>query len=232
MAIQIINIGSFANDGTGDDLRVAFEKVNANFAELNLTRGQNNTASNVGTGAGVYKEKIGVDLRLRSLKAGSGITISTPTVSDTEITITNNRNNFSTLVADSGSIVAASGTASASILGGIGITTSVVGGNLVITNDYSNYDLATDLSPTLAANLDANNFDIINVDNITANNVDSLVYGIDIRNINSNINIFDFGNFIGSYSNLLAWLLATSPYGDMGTFSLPSEYGIDGGVLT
>jgi len=37
MAIQNINIGAYANDGTGDDLRSAFEKVNANIAELYST---------------------------------------------------------------------------------------------------------------------------------------------------------------------------------------------------
>jgi hypothetical protein len=34
MAIQTINLGSYANDGSGDDLRTAFNKVNANFALL------------------------------------------------------------------------------------------------------------------------------------------------------------------------------------------------------
>jgi hypothetical protein len=34
MANQIINIGTFPNDGTGDPLRTAFEKVNENFDEL------------------------------------------------------------------------------------------------------------------------------------------------------------------------------------------------------
>lgn len=34
MAIQYINIGSLANDGSGDPLRTAFAKVNNNFAEL------------------------------------------------------------------------------------------------------------------------------------------------------------------------------------------------------
>jgi len=34
MAIQTINIGQYANDGSGDDLRTAFTKVNANFALL------------------------------------------------------------------------------------------------------------------------------------------------------------------------------------------------------
>ena len=31
MALQTINVGNFANDGTGDDLRTAFIKVNQNF---------------------------------------------------------------------------------------------------------------------------------------------------------------------------------------------------------
>jgi len=34
MTIQTINIGSSANDGTGDQLRTAFDKINDNFGEL------------------------------------------------------------------------------------------------------------------------------------------------------------------------------------------------------
>ena len=34
MAKQTINIGTTANDGTGDQLRSAFDKVNDNFTEL------------------------------------------------------------------------------------------------------------------------------------------------------------------------------------------------------
>ena len=34
MAKQVINIGAAANDGTGDPLRTAFDKVNDNFTEL------------------------------------------------------------------------------------------------------------------------------------------------------------------------------------------------------
>lgn len=34
MAQQVINIGAVANDGTGDPVRVAFTKCNANFSEL------------------------------------------------------------------------------------------------------------------------------------------------------------------------------------------------------
>ena len=34
MAQQTVSIGSSANDGTGDPLRTAFTKINANFTEL------------------------------------------------------------------------------------------------------------------------------------------------------------------------------------------------------
>jgi len=34
ISLQQINLGGYANDGTGDDLRTAFEKVNGNFSEI------------------------------------------------------------------------------------------------------------------------------------------------------------------------------------------------------
>lgn len=37
MSQQIINIGALPNDGTGDPLRTAFEKINNNFTELYST---------------------------------------------------------------------------------------------------------------------------------------------------------------------------------------------------
>ena len=70
MAIQTINIGNIVNDGLGDDLRTAFEKVNANFAELATT--SSTTASNVGgVGVGVFKQKRGADLEFKKLVAGN-----------------------------------------------------------------------------------------------------------------------------------------------------------------
>ena len=37
MAILTVNIGTSANKGDGDPLRVAFDKINKNFAELDVT---------------------------------------------------------------------------------------------------------------------------------------------------------------------------------------------------
>ena len=73
--ISTINIGNIVNDGLGDDLRTAFQKVNANFATLNndLTI----TASNLGTvGETVFKQKTGTNLEFRKLVAGNKITIT------------------------------------------------------------------------------------------------------------------------------------------------------------
>jgi len=74
MAIQTINIGNAVNDGLGDDLRTAFQKVNSNFSDLQ--QGLTVTASNIGaTGFGVFKEKIGNDLQFKNLVPGTKIQI-------------------------------------------------------------------------------------------------------------------------------------------------------------
>jgi uncharacterized protein YkvS len=75
MAIQTINIGNVVNDGLGDDLRTAFQKVNANFSDLSaqLTI----TASNVGTtGVGVFKQKAGTNLEFKNLVSGTKIILN------------------------------------------------------------------------------------------------------------------------------------------------------------
>ena len=52
MAKQTINIGTTANDKTGDPLRTAFTKVNANFTELYTALGTvpNGTKTATATG--------------------------------------------------------------------------------------------------------------------------------------------------------------------------------------
>lgn len=56
MAIQTINLGNYANDGTGDDLRTAFEKVNNNFTLLGGTVTIADGA-NLGSGTGIFAQR-------------------------------------------------------------------------------------------------------------------------------------------------------------------------------
>jgi len=76
MTIQQVNLGTYANDGTGDDLRTAFDKVNKNFVELYGSSGIVNGV-NLGPGAGLFKDKNGVNLEFRTLTSDASITITT-----------------------------------------------------------------------------------------------------------------------------------------------------------
>lgn len=70
MAIQTINIGNQVNDGLGDDLRTAFQKVNANFTELS-TQLTVTVGLAPGTGISLFKEKVGAELVFKGLVSGT-----------------------------------------------------------------------------------------------------------------------------------------------------------------
>jgi len=72
MAKQTINIGTTANDGTGDPLRTAFTKINENFTELYGDDGDSNTlAANLDiNGWNIVSTRSNEDIRI--LPAGTG----------------------------------------------------------------------------------------------------------------------------------------------------------------
>jgi hypothetical protein len=109
MAIQTINIGNQVNDGLGDDLRTAFQKVNANFTDLNASL--TITASNLGTtGKGIFKEKVDSDLKFKSLVEGNYITIDDS--SSSVLVIANSMpDSFYKIDTDSGTLEAKNATA-------------------------------------------------------------------------------------------------------------------------
>lgn len=103
MAIQTINIGNVVNDGLGDDLRTAFQKVNANFSDLSaqLTI----TAVNINdTGVGVFKEKVGAELRFKKLVSGTKMLL---TDTDTSIVVNSTApDSFTRIDTDAGVMLA------------------------------------------------------------------------------------------------------------------------------
>lgn len=78
MTIKTINTGVYPNDGTGDDLRTAFQKINENFAELTNFSGISNGA-NVGSGQGVFAGKNSYTLEFKSLTSTDNSVVLTHT---------------------------------------------------------------------------------------------------------------------------------------------------------
>ena len=75
MPIQPIIIGNYANDGTGDDLRTAFDKVNKNFASLTSGLVAVTSGANVGTGTGIYKDTNLTTLEFKKINSANNSVI-------------------------------------------------------------------------------------------------------------------------------------------------------------
>ena len=234
MAIQTINIGNIANDGTGDDLRVAFAKVNSNFDDLDTRLLSSDTieAENLGSsGEGLFAQRSDNVLQFRSLVAGEGITLT----GTGNTVVVNSSIGLTTLnfVSDSGSIVASAGANSVNINGGQNIDTRVTGSQIFFDVDGTNL-VQQDTAPVLGGSLNANNNDIINGGSFTASQfngpLEGLVYGIDIRNLNQATSGFDFGGIQQSADSFLDFLILDSDV-DFGTFAVPNPIEVDRGAL-
>jgi hypothetical protein len=236
MAVQLINIGFNANDGTGDDLREAFIKVNQNFEELEIRNDEKTSATNLGNvGEGIFAQVNNYQLQFKKLVAGKDILLSS---NPDRILIEANGGLKRLLVqAETGSIILEE-VAELSIFGGQNINTSMLNG--VITINYDGpLSLQDDNMPTLGAPLNANGKDINFVNAITANtvasnvvgNVVGLVHNIDIRNINQYFdNYFDFGEISQNVNNIIDWVMLQTVI-DMGTITNPDLKTIDGGSI-
>ena len=232
MAIQNINIGNIANDGTGDDLREAFIKVNNNFTELNTSvTSVNLQAENLGTGTGLFAQKTDNTLQFKSLQAGAGITI-TPGGNTVSITADSGLTQL-IVISDDESIILPGGGQSVNIQGGTNVQTKVESGNFKI-NVTGNGLVELDTSPKLGGNLDVDGKNITNGGTVTATNfngaLEGLVYGIDIRNISSSLLDFDMGGVELTATNVMDFIILTTDY-DMGTYASPQAVSIEGGTF-
>lgn len=173
MAIQTINIGTIANDGTGDDLREAFVKVNNNFTELDSRSAENTTAANLGSaGEGLFAQLANTELQFKKIKAGQGITLASDANS---VTVTSTATGLPSLqvFADNNNVTLDANGNTLTLAGGGLTTTNLSGSTITITSTTS---LQTDSTPRLTADLDVQNNDIINVGNLVGN-----VHGLDVR---------------------------------------------------
>lgn len=229
MAITSINVGNIANDGTGDDLREAFIKVNNNFAEVDsrLTT-LPVSGQNLGSGEGLYAGVNDNTLQFKSLVAGSNVSITSTSTQVTVNAATGITNFF--LISDNGSINVGGQTLAIAGDPSSPISTRVAGDNLFIEMGTTGI-VSRDTNPTLSANLDANYKNIVRASSITASsfagNLTGLVHGIDIRDINVYFDDYwDFGGIIDTvdYSSILEWIIGNTDV-DLGPL-------VGAGVLT
>ena len=229
MAVQLINIGNVANDGTGDDLREAMIKINNNFEELDLRDDEQTSGLNIGFGTELFKQKIGYELQFKTLSAGTDITFTE--VNDVisiaadggikTLELTSDGNTYS--VPDIGNL---------QILGGENIGTNIVDGKLYVSYTGPT-EVVDDATPTLGGNLDADSNNISNVATLTADSVISnltgLVHGIDIRTFLAP-NAADFGFINPTISNLLEYIVYNTDI-EWGSINFPNSATLDLGAI-
>tara|TARA_B100000424_G_scaffold205723_1_gene162837 strand:- start:489 stop:1166 length:678 start_codon:yes stop_codon:yes gene_type:complete len=225
MAQSGINIGQLANDGTGDDLREAFIKVNNNFTELYARSPESTTAINLvaddATTAGLFAQKSSQELQFKSLKAGPNVSLST---SNNQITITSSGIVSILFTTDAGSVGPINASGVARFLGTGGVATTGSGTDVTIDSK-----LERETSPKLTTTLNLNNQNVTNGGTITATNFEGLIKGKDASDIDSIVG-FDFGSMDGKISNILQWLEADNEV-NFGTINTPASKEVDIGSI-
>lgn len=215
MALQTINLGNLANDGTGDDLRVAFEKVNYNFSTLEIAASDITGASNLGTaGSTVFKETINRDLKFRRILGNNGITV---TETDTSIVVNGSTIPSSIITSDSGSL-----------LFNPGDTINITGSsNISIGIDNNTKTITITGSLVLLDNdLDADNNNIVNVGSINGIDWDDQIAALFVN--------LDFGPIPSNITSFIDFIRNANDV-DMGTIAAPSltvlDFGPSGSFL-
>lgn len=226
MAVQLVNIGRIANDGTGDDLREAFIKINQSLEDLDLRIDDKTEGLNLGSGAGVFKQRTGYNLEYKSLTGSNDVVI---TNNPTELAFTIDPNfGARPVVADTGTAtIPARGTLRINGSGGITTIADDASGTVTIAG---NATLASDTNPALTANLNANGFAILNVGVLHGNNILSNVYDIDIRTLNDLYVNLDFGEIIENKNNFVDFFKSLVD-ADYGTLTGPTTLNTDDGLL-
>lgn len=230
MAINPINVGNAANDGTGDDLREAFIKINQNFQLLDGIAEQ--VGSNLGSsGAEVYSTTTNNTLYFRRLVSGNNIQL---TQLDNTIVVENTmpESRF-TIVTNSGSMISGAGI-NYNILGADAITVSANENTKTITITGS---LLQDTTPELGGNLAGNNRNITGINALTATTVNATnllttnIGGVNYQErLGRYITSFDLGELDQPVESILDWVILQTGI-DFGTIATPSVGDVDFGSI-
>ena len=137
MARQEINIGSNANDGTGDPLRTAFDKINDNIGEIYTNLG-GDSLSNLGH-TGNTLQSLDTNGNIVLSPNGTG-TVELPAISFNDNNITGSRSNENLNISASGTgnvnVASAMTTIGQTITGNITVTgNETITGNVTITGN-------------------------------------------------------------------------------------------------
>ena len=248
---RLVDVGDVANDGSGDDLREAFIKINENIQYVGDRIGEAVTGLNLGTGDPIYKSVANAQLSFRSIGAAGNLSVST--VNDV-ITLRFNPNsavNFNGQdITGIGDIIAdfihadVTGNVIGDLRGSVfaddstlvidGITGQLFGtlhGNVTgnITGDVLG-DLTGDVTGNVLGDV------IGDVTGNVSGNLTGLVRTapnntfVDVNNIENRINTFDYGVINPVFVDPISYYLYAVGT-DMGTFNNPSEFGIDAGSI-
>lgn len=219
MALQTINLGTAVNDGTGDDLRTAFEKVVANFQYLNNQITVPVTAENLGVYAsqGLFKEKTNTVLKFKSVAAGDNIEIQT-TDDTLFISTTEGLDLKDFNIANVGNI---------NIKGTLNLAPGSPGLFGPTSGVHVGIMQGTVYGPANSFGLQG---DVVgrnpNVGYLSADYQPARIDGIAIKDLNRTLTSFDFGSLSTSYANPIQYLLAQIGI-DLGTISSPTNISIN-----
>ena len=225
MAIQEINIGNLVNDGTGDDLRTAFNKVNANFTSLSNELAV--TGQNLGSGSSIFVEKTNNILKLRSIAAGPNISVTQNT---DDITIgTTLQNVFSSIVTNNGTAVSTTANDTLQLLEGANVNIQTSGKSITISADLVNAQLTGPLDLNGQSITGTGTIDIAGA--VTSTNFIGNYGGAGQASILNALFNNDFGGINANPQNAVQALYQISDY-DYGTILAPSDNSVDLGTIT
>jgi hypothetical protein len=255
---NLVNVGLVANDGTGDDLRDAFLKINGNFLYLGSRLGADPSGANLGTvGESVFKEVVDFQYRFRKINGDGNLHIRlVGDVITLEFKPNSAVNFYGNNITNAGAVTATSftGPLTGNVTGTVTGNAGTVTNGVYTTGDQTIGGVKT-FNSTINANINGNAHTVDNgvytsgnqtidgfktftqpITGLLSGNVTGLIRSpnqntyVDVSNLERRINTFDYGVINPVFMDPISYYLYAVGT-DMGTFNNPSDFGIDAGTI-